>query len=529
MPVHHPVYGHFFIQKNLGVTEPNNTARLDSHADLQLIHPDPAHQPVSGHVLLCSMYRCKMYPTRLARTIFVVQNRSHHMSQHPSHLSESSSVSAVIDGASSTASQTSQRSAKRHVVVIGAGAIGAMSALHALDQGLQVTIVDPGQPGGEHASSYGNAGWLSSHSILPPSEPGVWKKVPGFLADPLGPVSIRWRYLPRTLPWLLRYLLAGSTEARITAAAKSLRTLLAGAAPLHQQIADQAGVAELIELRGLLHVYRSRADFENDARGWRIRRGLGITWQELSAEELRQREPDLDPGYGFGVFINEAGHCRNPGAYIAALVKHACDRGARLNVTKATGFRFDGKRLAAVRTESGEIVCDAAVIAAGAQSKMLAAQAGDNVPLETERGYHAMIEHPEGRPRTPMMIMDRKVIATQTEHGLRVAGQVEIASFDAAPDWRRAEIMRELALQLFPALPRDLPASRVRYWLGRRPSMPDGLPCIGTATRSADIIHAFGHGHIGLGTSARTGRVVAQLVVGETPEIDLTPFSAQRF
>lgn len=436
------------------------------------------------------------------------------------------SASAV---AGSMSSSSSPIAATRHVVVIGAGAIGAMSALHALDQGWQVTMLDPGAPGGEHASSYGNAGWLSSHSILPPSEPGVWKKVPGFLADPLGPLSIRWRYLPRTLPWLLRYLVAGSSEARITATAKALRSLLAGAAPLHQQLADQAGVADLIELGGLLHVYRSRADFDKDARGWCIRREFGINWQELSAEELRQREPDLDPGYGFGVLINEAGHCRNPGAYIAALVKHACERGARLSATQARGFRFDGKRLAAVLTDSGEIVCDAAVIAAGAQSKILAAQAGDQVPLETERGYHAMVEQPEGRPRTPMMIMDRKVIATQTEHGLRVAGQVEIASFEAAPDWRRAEIMRDLALQLFPALPRDLPASRVRYWLGRRPSMPDGLPCIGRATRSADIIHAFGHGHIGLGSSARTGRLVGQLLAGLTPEIDLTPFRAQRF
>ncbi|WP_051994686.1 NAD(P)/FAD-dependent oxidoreductase [Herbaspirillum sp. CF444] len=436
---------------------------------------------------------------------------------------------SLIPSSSPPHNPSSRSSASRHVVIIGAGAIGAMSALHALDQGLQVTIVDPGTPGGEHASSYGNAGWLSSHSILPPSEPGVWKKVPGFLADPLGPLSIRWRYLPRTLPWLLRYLIAGSTEARITETAKALRTLLAGAAPLHQQIAGKAGVGQLIELGGLLHVYRSRQHFENDARGWRIRRAFGISWEELEVEELRRREPDLDPGYGFGVYIGEAGHCRNPGAYIAALIRHACDRGARLQAVTATGFRFTGDRLSAVCTEEGDIVCDAAVIAAGAQSKMLAAQAGDKVPLETERGYHAMVENPEGHPRTPMMIMDRKVIATQTELGLRVAGQVEIASFEAEPDWRRAEIMRDLALQLFPALPRDLPASRVRYWLGRRPSMPDGLPCIGPSTRSTDVIHAFGHGHIGLGTSARTGRLVAQLLTGQTAEIDLAPFSAQRF
>lgn len=404
-----------------------------------------------------------------------------------------------------------------------------MSALHALDQGFQVTLLDAATPGGEQASSYGNAGWLSSHSILPPSEPGVWKKLPGFLLDPLGPLSVRWRYLPRTLPWLLRYLVAGSTEARITTIARGLRTLLADAAPLHEQLAARAGLSHLIERRGLLHVYPSRQQFENDARGWKIRRALGVEWAELSAAQLREREPDLDARYGFGVLVAEAGHCRNPGTYVASLAQHARARGARLVTASAEGFRIERGRLKAVYTSTGEIACDAAVIAAGAQSKALARQAGDRVPLETERGYHVMVTLPEGQPRTPMMIMDRKVIATQTEFGLRVAGQVEIASFDAAPDWRRAEIMRDIALQVFPALPRDLPAARLRYWLGRRPSMPDGLPCIGAASGSADVIHAFGHGHIGLGSSVRTGRLVAQLLRQQSTEIDITPFSAQRF
>jgi D-amino-acid dehydrogenase len=420
-------------------------------------------------------------------------------------------------------------STARHVVVIGAGAIGVMSALHALDQGFQVTLLETATPGGEQASSYGNAGWLSSHSVLPPSEPGVWKKVPGFLLDPLGPLAIRWPYLPRTLPWLLRYLVAGASEARISVTAQALRSLLADAAPLHEQIASAAGVAHLIARRGLLHVYPSRREFEADARGWRIRQALGITWEELSAAQLREAEPDLDARYGFAVRVTEAGHCSNPGAYVAALAQHACARGARLLTATASGFRIEQGRLLAVYTDAGEIACDAAVIAAGAQSRKLAALAGDRVPLESERGYHAMVEAPEGQPRTPMMIMDRKVIATQTERGLRVAGQVEIASFDAAPDWRRAEIMRAIALQLFPALPRDLPAARVRYWLGRRPSMPDGLPCIGPASGCSDIIHAFGHGHIGLGSSARTGRLVGQLLAQQPTEIALAPFSAQRF
>jgi len=417
----------------------------------------------------------------------------------------------------------------RNVVIIGAGVIGAMSAIHALREGHRVTILEPEEPGGEQAASYGNAGWLSSHSVIPPSEPGMWKKLPRFLLDPLGPLSIRWTYLPRVLPWLLRYLVAGATRDRIVTTARALRTLLVNAPELHRELAQQAGVADLIELKGLLHVYPSRSNFEADALAWGVRREVGVQWQELLAAELRQREPDLDARYQYGVLVGEAGHCRNPGAYVAALVAHACALGATRVQGRAIGFRIEASRLRAVRTDGAEIACDAAVIAAGGRSKSLAVEAGDPIPLEVERGYHVQITHPEGSPRTPVMASDCKVGATLTDIGLRLAGQVEIASFDAAPNWRRAEILRDHALSMFPALPRDLPADRFRYWLGRRPSTPDGLPCIGHASASRDIIHAFGHGHVGLVASARTGRLVGQLLSGQTPEIPLEPFNPRRF
>ncbi|MBS4685565.1 FAD-binding oxidoreductase, partial [Klebsiella pneumoniae] len=334
----------------------------------------------------------------------------------------------------------------RHVVVIGTGAVGLMSAIHALDEGLQVSLLDFNEAGSEEASSYGNAGWLSSHSVIPPVEPGMWKKVPGYLKDPLGPLSIRWRYLPRLTPWLLRNLASARRE-RIRSTARALRTLVADARNLHLEVARRAGVAHLIDTTGVLHVYRSRRHFDNDAFGWGVRRELGITWQELEGESLRRREPDLDPAFGFAVHVDEAGHCKNPGAYMQALQAYVLARGATRISGRASGFRVEQGRLKAVLTEQGEIACDAAVIAAGARSKALAAQAGDRVQLESERGYHAVIrgQQLQATARTPMMVSEFKVIATQMETGLRIAGQVEFASFEAAPDWRRGEIMRDIA------------------------------------------------------------------------------------
>jgi D-amino-acid dehydrogenase len=419
--------------------------------------------------------------------------------------------------------------AERHVAILGAGVVGAACALEALRAGWRVTLVEPAEAGGEQAASYGNAGWLSSHSIMPPATPGAWKSVPAYLADPLGPLAIRWYYLPRAAPWLLRYLASGSTPDKVARTAASLRTLLAGAPGLHARLAREAEVAHLVEHAGLLHAYRTRADYEADALGWRLRREQGIELVELEAAELRAREPDLDPRYGFGVFVPEAGRCINAGAYTAALAEAARVRGAEWRRDRALGFALSGGRLAAVLTTSGPLACDAAVVCAGAHSKALAAAAGDHVPLETERGYHAVITEPEAGPRTSVMAMDCKIIVNATQTGLRAAGQVEIAGLQAAPDWRRAHVLRELLVSMFPALPRKPPESRLRYWMGHRPSLPDGLPCIGYSRASRDVVHAFGHGHVGLGSSARTGRLVAQLLAGAEPEIPLAPFDPRRF
>ena len=417
----------------------------------------------------------------------------------------------------------------RHIAVIGAGAVGAITALELLRDGHRVSIIEPDEPGGEQAASYGNGCWLSTMSVIPPAGPGTWRKIPGYLADPLGPLSIRWRYLPRALPWLLRYLAAGWTEERVAYAARALQPLLAGAPGLHRVLAEEAGVGGLIEQKGLMYIYPDRAAFEAEAVSFRVRAGVGLRWLELDEDELRQREPALDRRYKFGALFEDAGHCRDPGAYVAALVALAARDGATLVKRRATGFRIEGNRLYSVETDGGPVACEAAVICAGIHSKALAQAADDRLPLESERGYHAVVTHPEAGPRVPLMPSDGKMGITMTDGGLRCAGQVEIAGLDAVPDWRRAEVLRDHLLRCFPDLPRNLPADRIKVWMGHRPSMPDGLPCIGASRATPDITYAFGHGHIGLVASARTGRLVAQLVAGRPPDIPIAAFDPARF
>lgn len=417
----------------------------------------------------------------------------------------------------------------KHVVVIGAGAVGMASALQAQARGWRVTVVEPGPAGGRQAASFGNAGWLSSHSILPPALPGTWKKVPGWLRDPTGPLVVRWGYLPKSLPWLLQYLAAGWSWEKIEHTARALRSLLRNAPALHAEQARAAGVPELIEQQGALHVFATRAQFEMESRSWDLRREAGIAWEELDAQTLHEHEPDLEARYALGIRVPEAGRCRNPGAYVAALARQVQAQGGQWRASTATGFRIDAGRLRAVITQEGDIACDKAVIATGVRSKALAAQAGDAVPLAAERGYHVLVRDAQVGARTSSMFGDRKVVVNWTDMGLRVSGIVEIADIDAPPDWRHAERLKAHLFALYPQLASHAHADPADYWQGCRPSLPDGLACISPASKTGDIVHAFGHGHVGLVGSANTGRLVAQLLAGEAPDIDLTPFSARRF
>ena len=415
------------------------------------------------------------------------------------------------------------------VVVIGGGIIGACCAIELLGDGHDVTLLEPEAPGGRHQASFGNGAWLSPASVVPTSLPGAWRHVAGYLADPLGPLAIRWRYLPRLLPWLLRYLRAGATVARVEATARALRALIGDAPERHRRLAAAAGVPHLVARQGLLYVFPTRAEFEAEALAWRLRRDNGVTWIELDADELRQQEPSLDRRYGFGVLVQDGAHCLDPGAYVAALVGHAEALGLRRVQGQATGVRIEGGRLRAVTMAASELPADRAVIAAGAYSAPLAAAVGDRVPLETERGYHVAITEPEATPRHPIMPSDGKMANTVTAGTLRIAGQIELAGLDAAPDWRRAAILRDHALRTYPGLPRDLPADRISTWMGHRPSIADGLPVIGPASGCADVVHAFGHGHVGLAAGPLTGRLVADLVGGLPPVTDPAPYRANRF
>ena len=412
------------------------------------------------------------------------------------------------------------------IVIVGAGIIGLCAAAYLQRDARNVLLLDPGGPG--EGATFGNAGCLNASSVVPVSMPGMVKQVPGWMLDPLGPLAIRWSYLPTLIPWLMRFLRAGTPE-RVRQQARALRPLIADSIANYRPLVKDAGVERLIHRIGHVFVYSSEAGFHKDEVAMKLRADNGTAITALSREELHELEPDLGPAFVKGRLIRENGHCSNPFGLAQGLARAIEARGGKILREKVIGFGSSGAEVVSVVTLEGRHPASHVVLAAGAWSKLLARMLGDDVPLDTERGYHIMIKDPESGPRIPTTWGERKTAATPMETGLRFAGTVEFAGIDAPPNWERARMQLRAGQKMYPGLAPEYAEDRLSMWLGFRPSMPDSLPVLGPASRYRNAFHAFGHGHIGLAAGSTTGRVVAELIAGRKPSIPIEAFDVNRF
>ena len=408
------------------------------------------------------------------------------------------------------------------VTVVGAGVVGLCCASHLQLQGHDVTLIDPLSPG--EYCSYGNAGCFSRASCVPLGLPGMWRKVPGWLLDRTGPLFIAPAYLPRIAPWLWHFQRA-STMPRVNRIADALHALLTVTLDRWRPLAERAGVPELIVQQGYAFAYASKAGFDGDTLGREIRRAHGVAIDVLQGQDIRAFDAALSPRLTHLVILPEQGHCPNPLRLSRALADRLRAGGARFVRDAVAGFDVIGGRVVRVRAGTVPIDADAVVIAAGAHSNSLSSQLGSAVPLETERGYHAMVAAPNVTPRIPVASGEGKYFVTPMEEGLRIAGTVELAGLDAPPNLQRADALLANARRLLP----DLQPLAVERWMGHRPSLPDSLPVIGRSPRVPNAYFAFGHGHVGLTAAAPTGEIIADLVAGRAPFIDVAPFAADRF
>jgi D-amino-acid dehydrogenase len=359
---------------------------------------------------------------------------------------------------------------------------------------------------------------------VPLATPGILRQVPGWLFDKDGPLFLRPGYLPKALPWLWRFVKASERKV-VEASADGLRALQAPLFENLDPLLAEAGARDLVRRNGQIYAYSSEAGFAGDAYGRELRRSRGVSFDILGEDEIRQMEPALAPIFRKAVFYPEHGNCLDPYRLVAALADAFRSNGGTVLQRRVHAIAPGSGGPVRLETDGGAMDTDSLVVAAGAWSHTLAKQLGHKVPLETQRGYHVTIEAPSAVTNRGIMWAERKFIATPMEMGLRLAGTVEFAGLDAAPDYARADALMRQAQEMFGGLE----GKSVSKWMGHRPCLPDSLPVIGPSPQARNVFFAFGHGHVGLTCASTTGRLVSELVAGTTPCIDPEPYRIDRF
>jgi D-amino-acid dehydrogenase len=408
------------------------------------------------------------------------------------------------------------------VIVVGAGIVGICVATFLAEAGRQVTVID--RTGVCEETSSGNASAFAFTDVAPMVQKVMMRKVPRWLMDPLGPLAIPPAYLPKLAPWLFRFWRSGDPrtfETGLTAQAALMKL----AEREWMALIDRSDTRAMVHEDGSLELYEGEAEFEASLPGWAVRDRFGIPYKHLGRSELADYQTGLSPQFTHATFSPGWKTASDPKDFGKAIWRHAETSGA-LFLQGEVGLIHPAGDTIAVQTKQGRTLrARNVVIAAGAWSHLLARQLGDRIPLEAERGYNTTLPPGAFDVKRQLLFPGHGFVITPLDTGLRVGGAVEFGGLKRPPNFARSRAMLEKARRFLPGLN----AEGGREWMGYRPALPDSLPVIGRAASRPDVFYAFGHGHVGKTQAAATGRLIRDLVLGQKPAIDLSPFSAQRF
>lgn len=411
---------------------------------------------------------------------------------------------------------------KKTIAIIGAGIVGVSAAIWLQRDGHDVILIDKAGPG--EGASHGNGGVLASCSIVPVTVPGLLGKAPKMLLSPSQPLFLKWGYLPRLLPWLRQYL-SHANVADVERIAAALTAIVGDSFNDHKALAAGTGADKWLVSSDYLFLYENRAHFEGDAFGWNIRRTHGFQWDELEGQAFHEYDPVFSKEIGFAARLADHGHITDPGRYVKDLAAHVERNRGRIIRARVDDVVRDNGRVTGVRADGQTIACDTAILTAGVWSGPLAKRLGVSVPLESERGYHLELVEPSAMPRSPVMVVSGKFVATPMVGRIRLAGIVEFGGLDAPPSRAPFELMRKNARAVFPGITWKEEVE----WMGHRPAPADSIPIIGDVPGIEGAFMGFGHHHIGLTGGPKTGRLLAQMIAGRTPNTNMGVYAPSRF
>jgi D-amino-acid dehydrogenase len=409
--------------------------------------------------------------------------------------------------------------------IIGAGIVGMSTAAFLQRSGYRVTVIDRVPPG--EGCSFGNAGGIAFAEITPTIHPKVLLKIPGWLLDPLGPLTIRWSYLPKALPW---FLAAGRNAMpdRVKAITDARADLALRCVGDFETLLKEQGAADLIRYQDTLRLYDSEQQFLAEVSERETKRSYGFEMKRISGGEARELEPAIGANVHCGVFHGGWYFVTNPERVVKTIAADVVRNGGTIVADDVVSLeRAEGKITHLRLKERGLYPVEKLVVCAGAHSHLLARQIGEKILLEAERGYHMVLPNSGVSLSRSITYARTPGAATPMEMGLRLAGTDEFAGLDAEPNYARADALWSIFKKVFPGL-REPDATTTR-WMGRRPGTPDSLPVIGPSRTTSNVWYGFGHGHMGLTWGPTTGRLISELMTGAKSNIDLTPFRADRF
>ncbi|MEI8180412.1 FAD-dependent oxidoreductase [Aestuariivirga sp.] len=406
--------------------------------------------------------------------------------------------------------------------VIGAGIIGTTLAYALQRRGRNVVLIERDQPG--TGASYGNMASIAVTEFMPASRPAVWKQIPGWMLDAEGPVRVRPAYMPKLTPWFLRFI-AASRPAK-------LRELEAQGAALCQRVHDdllpllrETGLESELSEAGCLSLYTDEAEFKADREHIEILERFGFPHDVIGRQAIKALEPELSDKIGLAVLFPQNRSMKNPYQLVVKLALRLRELGGKIEQGEVVGFERGAAMRAVLLKDGRRIAADEVVIAAGVHSAKLAKQLGEPIPLETERGYHTQIMAPGIAMKHSIIWPARAFMVTPTAGGIRVGGTVEMAGIDAAPDYRRSKVTVKRAKEALP----NLQCEDFTEWMGHRPAFPDTVPVMSASAKTRGLFYATGHGHLGLTYAATNARLMADLMTGATPPVDMKPYRVDRF
>ncbi len=410
----------------------------------------------------------------------------------------------------------------QQTIIIGAGIIGISIALELQRAGHSVRVLD--RKGVASEASAANAGGFAFADIVPLATPGIMRKAPKWLLDPLGPLSVPPAYALKIAPWMLRFWRASWRDKYAAALDAQAKLNALSQKAQERQIQDVDG-EKLIQRDGQLQLFEGERDFQASLPVWELRRQAGIAFDLLKSQEaIAEIQPGLDRRFTHAGFTPDWINTVDPRSWTEHLAQTFVRRGGIIEQVHVEALE-QGDNGATLKTPSGGIQASHAIIAAGAWSHRLATTVGDRFPLETERGYNTTLPTSAFDLRTHLTFGGHGFVVTRINGGVRVGGAVELGGLDLSPNYQRAEVLLNKAKQFLP----ELDTKGGHQWMGFRPSMPDSLPVIGASTKAPNIFYAFGHGHLGLTQSAATAELMAAIVAGVAPAPNASPYSPERF